>query len=329
MADSWFIDEELDVVKEEYGKIEGATLDVCVPNMVRITIFRTEYKQLAVCFMFPDDYPDTPIVIEIKSKTMSYKFVSGLTQLCDDEVKKLLGDQQMMHVLNFVGKFIEENPLCVCSDEISWVKQNCLQETDKVKLIQKHSQVIVKFKEENYKMIFQLTVPDDYPHKKLDIICIENSFPKDFLEMIRMQAIEIARRCITPPIKPRPKDPPWHLMPSVRPVIEFLSEIIHSIPKKVCPICEKKVMPDDPKNVVHEPKHVLHADKLFCDHYYHYGCLDTYMKTPPFEGGKKCINCNARIFHDKWKLPPTLIEKRWANKQARQRELDEVVEFMQ
>lgn len=329
MGDSWFIDDELETVKNEYNKIEGSTLDACVPNMVRVTIYRTDYKQLAVCFMFPENYPDAPIVIEIKSKTMSWKFVTGLTQLCDDEAKKILGNPQIMPILYFVSQFIEDNPLCVCSDEISWAKQNCLKDTDKVKLIQKLSQIIIKFNEENYRMVFQLTVPDDYPYKKLDIVCTENLFPNDLHEMIKKHAIEIARQCITPPINPKRKGPVWQLRPSVRPVLEFLAEIIHSIPKKVCPLCRKRALPEDSKNVINEPKNPLHADKLFCDHYYHYGCLDTYMKTPPFEGGKKCIDCNERIYHDKWKLPPTLIEKRWAHKQARQRELDEVVEFMQ
>jgi len=329
MSDNWFIDSELETVKSEYEKIQGATLDACVPDMVRISIYRTEYKQVAVCFIFPEDYPDMPIITEIKSKTMSFKFTTGLAQLCDEEVKKMLGEEQIMHVLLFVAAFLDENPLCVCSDEISWLKQNCLKQTDRIKLNQQMSQVIVKFKEGSYKMTFQLTVPDNYPFDNLGIECIENLFPADFHNMIKMQAIEIARKCVTPPIKPKPKQPKWKLTPSVKPVIEFLDEIFHYITKQTCALCKKAVLPDNPENVITEPKHELHADKLYCDHYYHYGCLDAYMKTPPFEGGKKCLSCNERIFHDKWKLPPTLIEKRWAHKQARQRELDEVVEFMQ
>ena len=51
------------------------------------------------------------------------------------------------------------------------------------------------------------------------------------------------------------------------------------------------------------------------------------MKTPPFEGGKKCLACPNRIYHEKWKVTPELAEARWAHEQARNRELGEVVDF--
>lgn len=46
-------------------------------------------------------------------------------------------------------------------------------------------------------------------------------------------------------------------------------------------------------------------------------------------GGKKCPSDGKQIFHDKWKVSPELAEARWAHKQARQRELDEVVDFLE
>lgn len=44
--------------------------------------------------------------------------------------------------------------------------------------------------------------------------------------------------------------------------------------------------------------------------------------------GKKCPRCNLRIYHDKWNISPKLAEERWAHKEARQREIDEVVDFL-
>ena len=74
------------------------------------------------------------------------------------------------------------------------------------------------------------------------------------------------------------------------------------------------------------------------------------MKTPPFEGtymyasinqflilsvscptilgGKKCLKCGERIFHDKWNVHPKLAEERWAHQEARRREVAEVAEFL-
>ncbi len=45
-------------------------------------------------------------------------------------------------------------------------------------------------------------------------------------------------------------------------------------------------------------------------------------------GGKKCPTCKNRIFHEKWKITPQLAEARWAHQEARNRELAEVVDFM-
>ena len=71
-----------------------------------------------------------------------------------------------------------------------------------------------------------------------------------------------------------------------------------------------------------------HVERIYCGHIYHYNCLDTYIRTPPFTGGKKCMVCNLRIYHDKWKLTPQLAEARWSQMQAKQRELDEIVDFL-
>ena len=45
-------------------------------------------------------------------------------------------------------------------------------------------------------------------------------------------------------------------------------------------------------------------------------------------GGKKCVKCGQRVFHDKWNVPPRLAEERWAHQEARKREIAEVAEFL-
>ena len=47
-----------------------------------------------------------------------------------------------------------------------------------------------------------------------------------------------------------------------------------------------------------------------------------------FSGGKKCLKCKERIFHDKWNVHPKLAEERWAHQEARRREVAEVAEFL-
>lgn len=45
-------------------------------------------------------------------------------------------------------------------------------------------------------------------------------------------------------------------------------------------------------------------------------------------GGKKCLSCDNRIYHDQWSITPELAEARWAHKEAKARELDEVIDFL-
>lgn len=84
----------------------------------------------------------------------------------------------------------------------------------------------------------------------------------------------------------------------------------------------------DPAAAVTDDNDDLHVERILCGHLYHLKCLSDYMKTPPFAGGKKCLICKERVCHEKHKIAPELAEARWAHLQARQRELDDVVDFL-
>lgn len=78
--------------------------------------------------------------------TTSGKFsvsVLPLTFSCCCCVRKRCSSFQVLAIATFIRKFIDDNPLCVCSDEISTVKRTMLREGDEIKLKQKTSQVSV------------------------------------------------------------------------------------------------------------------------------------------------------------------------------------------
>jgi hypothetical protein len=98
----------------------------------------------------------------------------------------------------------------------------------------------------------------------------------------------------------------------------------------------------------------MHVERIYCGHLFHFKCLDSYIKTPPFKGnsavmilplftisvsvsglsvgGKICPapQCGKRIYHDKWVTTKNvrLAEERWAHEEAKKRELSEVVDFL-
>ncbi|XP_041354716.1 uncharacterized protein LOC121372466 [Gigantopelta aegis] len=321
------IEAELAQVRLKVPAIEGFILDAAVPILVRAIYRRTEHKQVTIHVQFPAGYPREPVIMEFKSKTLSDRLLDGLMKVCDEEAKRNVGQRQVILMLNFIKKFIDENPLCVCHPEISYIKQSLISGDDKVILKQKNSQIVIKVFQDSYFMNIRISVPEDYPIAQVQTEITDTNFPILLRTNFQAQAIEIARQCIQPPLKKTPKAPPFVPKPSLRPVCDYLISVcVKRYPQEICPICKEKVLSEDPKLVNSDPKRGI--ERVYCGHLFHNECLDAYMKTPPFTGGKKCPGCDQRIFHDKWKIPPELAETRWAHKQARQRELEEVVDFL-
>ena len=75
-------------------------------------------------------------------------------------------------------------------------------------------------------------------------------------------------------------------------------------------VCRQRLFPPDPAQAVHSERAAQHVERVYCGHAYHHDCLILYMKTPPFQGGKKCPGCGQRIYHEKWKVTPELAEAR-------------------
>ncbi|XP_067674988.1 uncharacterized protein [Haliotis asinina] len=322
------IDAELAQVRQRLVGIEGVKLEASVRELVRVSVYVTEQKQLTIHLMFPENYPHQPIVVELKSKSLSFKLLDGLCKMCDEEARKNVGQRQVVLMVMFVKTFLQDNPLCVCNEEISYIKRNLVSGEDKVILKQKTSQIVIKVKQGSYFMNLRVTVPNDYPVHQVQCEIEDCNFPPLLKTFFQAQAIEISRQCVQPPLKKKPKDPPFQPKPSLRPVCEFLiRDCCKRYPKEVCQLCKDNVLSEDPETQTREPKKRL--ERVYCGHLFHTGCLNTYMKTPPFIGGKKCPGCGCQIFHEKWKVSPELAEARWAHKQARQRELAEVVDFLE
>ena len=151
-AASSFIQEELQDVKARISKlVTNASIIGCHQANVQIRIVRTKHKQCLCQFQFPANYPDEPILIEVKSKVLSGKVLDAITQVAEKEAKKLLGKQQIISLIKFINNILEENPLFVCSDEVSKVKKKLVQEQDEFKVKQKTGVI-------DYRMAVKITV---------------------------------------------------------------------------------------------------------------------------------------------------------------------------
>lgn len=146
--------------------INGSKLISCDRSIVRVEIKRTQYKSIVVCLYFPDDYPKSPLLVELKSKTLSRHLLEKLTRSCEIEVKKYLNEPQILHILKFLRKYIDETPLICCYDEINELKSKLAQ--DEIRLKQKTSSIIFNVKQNKYYLECRISVPDNYPENKIE-----------------------------------------------------------------------------------------------------------------------------------------------------------------
>lgn len=157
------IEDELAEVKKLCEHIiPGSRLISCVKTMVRVEIKRTAFKLITTCIQFPIEYPKTPVLLELKSKTLSEHLLQKLGDVCEQEAKKYLGKPQILKILIFIRNFVDENPLCCCYDEINNIKK-ILGEEDEVKLKQKNSSINLKIINKSYFLRTKFLVPDLYP----------------------------------------------------------------------------------------------------------------------------------------------------------------------
>lgn len=324
-----FIDDELqEVSKLCQNVVDGSRLVSCVRTMVRVEITKTSFKKIVACIQFPNNYPRDPLLLELKSKTLSGKLLDGLTNVCENEVKKLLGKAQVLPILKFIRNFIEENPLICCYDEISLLKK-LLYEDDDLKLKQKNSTVSLKIQGGLYYFKAKVFVPDDYPLSAVSIGDSDTNFPPLFARYLLGHGKELGRRCVEAPLKSKTPQEVFKPSPSLNVVVSFFIRSVKNLPKEHCQSCKGTCLPENPKGAIIDENAEMHVERLYCGHLFHLRCLVTYMKTPPFHGGKKCPGCGQRVYHEKWGLSEKLAEDRWAHQQARDRELAEVADFFQ
>lgn len=84
---------------------------------------------------------------------------------------------QILIVLKFIRNFIDENPLCCCSEEISEVKQAVAREGDDIKLRQKSSSLSICAAEGPYSGKYIIGVPEDYPDTRVRWVALMLSVP--------------------------------------------------------------------------------------------------------------------------------------------------------
>ena len=114
--------------------------------------------------------------------------------------------------------------------------------------------------------------------------------------------------------------------PSLFPAINFLlTSFFFRMLTEKCQVCGEQILPDSAELAAKRSKvkdGPLTPKRVYCSHWYHHKCLHNYLTKPPF--GKPCPTCGLMVYHLDWSSDVKKLEKAWATKQARIREISEV-----
>ena len=110
----------------------------------------------------------------------------------------------------------------------------------------------------------------------------------------------------------------------------LLENFIQKLPSSTSPTSGRKVFPENPENLkqMMTKKSKRRPVRASCGCWFIYEDLDKFLTEPPF--GKHCPteSCHgARVFHKDWPSDIKKLEKSWAMKKAREREISEISDF--
>lgn len=70
--------------------------------------------------------------------------MDGLVRVCEQELEKHKGKEQLLPLIKFINEFITSNPFMVCPEELSFIKKELIREQDEVKIKQKSGTIHYK-----------------------------------------------------------------------------------------------------------------------------------------------------------------------------------------
>jgi hypothetical protein len=128
--------------------------------------------------------------------------------------------------------------------------------------------------------------------------------------------------------------------PSLLTLVTFLMEKIQHLPEETCPICKELSLSTDPTilkalyannstsaTTTEQAKKACRIARqkrpirTYCGCWYHYSCLDKYIREPPF--GASCPVDSCRVYHPDWPTDVSDLERTWNAKEARRREIED------
>lgn len=267
---------------------------------------------------------------------------------------------QIEPVVDYFTEFLDTNRFVSCWKEVrklvEMAKQSPSPTTLAILALQETQGMIrLKMTHDAYVYDCKLVVNPGYPSTSnledpLQLTLVKSNFPKQIVQdVIAMQAKGFVRYLQDGV----PSDEAWvqsnpiqlpqsnascidtttgDPIPSLLPLVSMLRSKLMQLPSTHCPGCQTVVLPNKPSQLatIYDTKSKKQQQQQqqqrpmysCCGCWFHYKCLNTLIVEPPF--GLKCPTCGKRAHHSDWSADTKELERAYAERQARQREMDDV-----
>jgi len=258
----------------------------------------------------PEMYPLQPVQFKLKSCSLPLRYQTIYTQQADNLCSKLARGFDVNYALN--ERKIQTKNDAAALDVSDFRSTTAVDIRNDLKTMHKMS-------------LFHNELMDNKGVRRKVRVMNKQVREEEQKEMELRKQME--RACIDP--DEQIAEP----LPSLLVCVEYLVKQFTSLPEETCQACKKKVFPKNP-NILHEyeedPKKYVNKGKYpqrcSCGHWFHHECLDKFINVPPFE--KPCEICKVKIKHPLFDTDLKSLERQWAVKQAKKRELDDISEFV-
>ena len=161
-------------------------------HLVRVTISPTDLRSVAISIYFPGGYPEDALTTEVSSSTLEEGVVAKLQAGCDKEAVAHKGSAQVLKVVQWLERFLAQNRLLGCFEEVRRVKQ--LDGVSAVKLQEKSGRIQATLSKGSYAVDVLLVVPDAYPAEVPTITVLSSNFEPRLNQMFTVQVRALASR---------------------------------------------------------------------------------------------------------------------------------------
>ena len=317
---------------------------------VKVSLTLGKYN-VHVLTKIPANYPENALKFELRSETYPHSVLFRYTNIANDIARRCaLGWPEKTALMNAIGQGQGPKSLEKEKKKSKNEASVAIKTTDLAKF-KKDMRFLKKTKE-----LRQINSSIKKGTKDYAESTTTRRHARKQLKKLNREEVEVERRLIQEQereaaiceAKLKGLDINDVPTPSLRVVIEYLIDsFAMKLPIVACSLCTKSLLPSNPEDLMllfregsssatargtkkkksssrdrKVKKKRMKPVRLYCGDWFHYSCLDKALTTPPWN--KTCPTCKKRMYHKSWPSDVKQLEKRWANEQAKKREVGEI-----